>query len=273
LRATKCVAQPYDGEGLRDLLGECLALTYNAVAYARQHRVDNRKGMNGFYNTLKESKLPSCYKIAAIGRACQVVASRKKSETRGIQTKHPKPLRPVVCIVSSFFVTMKGRLFVPLRRDNYFDIQLNPHTLKVLEGKKVRSLTITPTRLSFCYSKEVEAAPVRTVFGVDRNEKNLTFGDRKGVIQVEMNKAVRMRQMTREVLSAFKRNDVRIRSRIARKYWKRFNDRANNMLHAVTNFVVETTSRNGAALGLEDLTNIRKMYLRGKGQGTDYRFR
>ncbi|MDA4137496.1 MAG: transposase [Thaumarchaeota archaeon] len=273
MRATKCVSQPFDGEGLRNMLSECLVLTYNAIAYAQEHAICNRKGMKGFYRALKDVKLPSCYKTAAIGRACGVVASRKNSEKREIETKHPKSLRPAVCIVSGFFISMKGRLFVPLRRDRYFDVQLNPHTIKALEGKKMRSLTITPDRLSFCYSDEVEALPVRRVYGVDRNEKNLTFGDAGAVIRVDMTKAVKVRQMTREVVGSFKRNDVRVRRRLAGKYWKRCKDRTDNLLHEATNFIVDTAARNGAALALEDLTGIRRMYRRGNGQGNDHRFR
>ncbi len=273
MRATKCVIQSFDGDGVRDLLSECLTLTYNGIAYGQEHGIDNRKGMKGFYRTLKDTKLPSCYKTAAIGRACAVLASRKKGEKRGIEMRHPKPLRSMVCIISGFFVTMKGRLFIPLRRDKYFDVQLNHHVIETLEEKKIRSLTITPDALSFCYSEEVEALPVRIIYGVDRNEKNLTFGDKEGVIQVDMVKAVKMRQATREILGSFKRNDVRIRRQLARKYWKRCNDRTNNLLHAATNFIVETALRNGAALALEDLTDIRKMYRRGNGQGEDYRFR
>jgi putative transposase len=45
------------------------------------------------------------------------------------------------------------------------------------------------------------------------------------------------------------------------------------MLHASMNFIVDTALRNGAALALEDLTDIRRMYRRGNGQGNDYRFR
>ena len=36
---------------------------------------------------------------------------------------------------------------------------------------------------------------------------------------------------------------------------------------------MEAASRDGAALALEDLTGIRKLYRRGNGQGRDYRFR
>ncbi len=273
MRATKSVSLSIDGEELRGLLGECLTLTYNAVNYAQEHGIDNRKGMKEFYRTLKDVKLPSCYKTAAIGRACEVVASRKKSEKREAETKHLKPLKEKVCIISGFFVTMKGRLFLPLARDRYFDVQLNPHVIETLEGKKTRSLTITPDNLSFCYSEEVEPAPVKTVYGVDRNEKNLTFGDKDSVIQVDMTKAVKIRQTTREIVGSFKRNDVRIRRQLSRKYWKRCYNRTDQMLHATTNFIVDTASRNGAALALEDLTGIRKMYRRRNGQGEDYRFR
>ncbi len=269
----KCVSQSLGGEGVGKLLSDCLTLTYNAIEYANEHGIDNRRGMKGFYQSLRDEKLPSCYKHAVIGRACQVVASRKKSQKREVGVRHPKPLKPVVCLISGFFVTMKGRLFIPLRREKYFDVQLNPHTVKALEEKKVRSLTITPDCLSFCYSEEVEAAPVETVYGIDRNEKNITFGDAECVIRVEMKKAVKITQMTREIIGSFKRNDVRIRRQLARKHWKRATDRTNNLLHSVTNFIIETASRNGAALALEDLTGIRKMYRRGNGQGPNYRFR
>ena len=273
MQATKCVTLSFNSAGVRELLSECLTLTYSAVRYAQEHGINNRRGMKGFYQSLKEERLPSCYKVAAIGRACNVVASRKRSERRGIVPKHSKPLKPAVCLISAFIVTMKGRLFIPLRRDHYFDVQLNHHVRKTLEGRKVRSLTITPDRLAFCYSEEIEPAPVGTVYGVDRNEKNMTFGDADGAIQIDMKKAVKVRKTTREIIGSFRRNDVRVRGRISRKYWSRANHRTDQMLHAATNFMIAIAARNCAALAVEDLTDIRKMYHRGNGQGSDYRFR
>jgi len=273
LLATKCVTQSHHSELLAGLLAECLTLTYDAIHYAEENGVDNRRRMKVFYQTLKNTKLPSCYKVASITRACAVVRSRKKSKKRGVRVSRPRPLRPMVCATSGFFTTMKGRLFVPLRRDKYFDVQLDHHVVEILEGKKVRSLTITPDSLSFCYSVEIEPMPVRRVYGVDRNEKNITFGDRERVTQVYMGEMVKIRQTTREIVGSFRRNDARIRSRLACKYWRRANQRTDQILHAVTNFIVEDASENQAALALEDLTGIRKMYRRGNGQGRDYRFR
>jgi putative transposase len=88
-----------------------------------------------------------------------------------------------------------------------------------------------------------------------------------------MAEVVKIRQTTREIMRSFKRSDVRIRRKLARKYWKRASHRTDQILHAATNFIVEDASRNRAALALEDLTGIGKMYRRGNGQGKDYRFR
>ncbi|MBI2936881.1 MAG: IS200/IS605 family element transposase accessory protein TnpB [Thaumarchaeota archaeon] len=256
-------------------------MTYNAVHYGEENGISNRKGMKRFYQSLKGINLPSYYKVGAITRACAVLKSRNKSEKRGEKVrmmKHPKPLKSMVCILSGFIITAKGRLFIPLRRDKYVDVQLNRYISAKLggQGRKIRSLTITSSLLSFCYSEEVETAPVKTVYGVDRNEKNLSFGNEGGVVQIDMSKIVRIKQTTREILASFKRNDVRIRRKLARKYWRRSNNRTNQILHATTNFMVETAARNGAALAFEDLKDINKMYRKGKGSGKKgayYRFR
>lgn len=273
-RAIKSVIQPIDGEPLRNLLADCLTLTYNAVRYAEEHGIANRKGMKGFYRSLKGLGLPSCYKVAVMTRACSVVESRRKSQRRGTWTGRRKPLRQAVCILSGFFVTAKGRLFVPLRkRNDYADVLLSDHVRVRVEGRDLRSLTITPGSVSICYSEEVAQLPVKRVYGLDRNEKNLTFGNREKVVQVDLSKTVKVRQTTREVLRSFKRNDVRVRRNLARRYWRRASHRIDQILHAATNVVVDAALKDGAALALEDLTGIRKMYRRGNGEGNDYRFR
>jgi len=274
LLATRSAIQTMRNPSLDSLLSECLTLIYDAIRYAEENKISSRKGMKGFYRLLKGVELPSCYKVAVISRACAVLESRRKSAKRGIETRHRKPLRPVVCIISGFFATMKGRLFIPLRkRDEYVDVLLNQHARRMVEGKKLRSLTITPGSVSLCYSEEVEPIPVRTVCGVDRNEKNLTFGNEEKVVRLDLSQTVGIRQMTRKIVGSFRRNDVRVRRKLASKYWKRCANRTNQMLHAATNLVVGMAAEDSAALALEDLTDIRRMYRKGNGQGADYRFR
>ncbi len=143
----------------------------------------------------------------------------------------------------------------------------------MIRGRNLRSLTVTQDSLSLCYSQEIGEIRAKTVYGVDRNEKNLTFGNAERVIQLDMSKTVSIRQTTREIVGSFKRNDVRIRRKIASKYWKRANHRTDQILHAATNLVVGVALRSDAAIALEDLKDIRKMYQKGNGQGTGYRFR
>jgi len=221
LRAAKSVSQPCKSHELRELLGECLTMTYNAVAYGQENGIDNRKAMNEFYRSLRDKCLPSCFKTAAITRACAVLKSRKKSEKRDLRMRHRKPLKPMICIISGFFITMKGRLFIRLRREEYFDMQLNSHVQETLSGRKVRSLAITPNSLSLFYSEDIESAPVKTVFGLDRNEKNITFGNKESVTQVDLSEIVRIKQTTREIVKSFRRNDVRGGRKLASKYWNR----------------------------------------------------
>jgi putative transposase len=84
---------------------------------------------------------------------------------------------------------------------------------------------------------------------------------------------VKIRQTTKEIVRSFRRDDVSIRRTLARKYWRRAGRRTDQILLAATNFILDSAAKNGAALAIEDLTGIGKMYRKGNGQGKDYRFR
>lgn len=217
--ATKHVTESFRNDSLERLLSDCLTLTYSAIHYGEKNGITNRKWMKGFYRSLKSVELPSCYKVAVTTKACAVPESRRKSQRRGVETHSRKPLRLVVCVISGFFVTMKGRLLTPLRkRNDHADVVLNSHVQKAIEGKRLRSLTITLGSLSLCYSVEVEPIPVKTVFGVDRNEKNLNFGNWDGVVQPDLSETVRTRQTTRKMVRSFKRAGVRLERKLTSKY-------------------------------------------------------
>src|SRR5712692_5406860 len=253
LRAVKTVSQAFQNDSLNGLLQGCLTLTYNAMNYAEQNQIKNRKGMKGFYRLLRGLEPLSCYKLAVVTRACAVLKSREKSKRRDVKLRLPRPLKPMVCIITGFFISAKGRLFIPLKRDNYVDVLLNHHVEENLRGKKLRSLTIAPNSLSICYSENVEPTRVMTVYGVDRNEKNLTFGNVEAVVQLDMSEPIRIRQLTREIVASFRRNDKRVSRKLATKYWKRASHRTDQIMHAATNLIVDSAARTGAALALENL--------------------
>jgi hypothetical protein len=163
LQATKSVSQPHGSEILRRLLKRCLTLTYNAIEYGEENFIDDRRGMNDFYRSLKGVDIPSCLKHAIVARACTVLKSREKGARRGKDVKHRKALRPMVCLVGGFFTTVTGKLFISLGHDKYEMVQLNRYALRRISEPelKVRSLTITRDSISLCYSRKIRAISVK----------------------------------------------------------------------------------------------------------------
>jgi hypothetical protein len=66
LLATKSVTQPFQNHSFDGLLTDCLILTYNAIHHGQEIGITNRKAMKGFYRSLKNVHLPSCYKVRGI---------------------------------------------------------------------------------------------------------------------------------------------------------------------------------------------------------------
>src|SRR5207247_88619 len=192
------------------------------------------------YKELSRYNIVSYYKLHAISRAAGILASRKKSIRRGMPTKDPYAVRPQ--LVSSYGVKVEnGVLKVPLGERRYFGIPLNGHTQEVLSeaGLKVRSFTLTATSVSLTLSKEVKEIECTRTAGLDRNLRNLTYGNEKRVVQYDLSKAVKIAETTKEIVSSFKRNDARIRRRIASKYGRRRRNRVNHLLNCATKQIVE----------------------------------
>jgi putative transposase len=93
------------------------------------------------------------------------------------------------------------------------------------------------------------------------------------VKQFDLSKTVDIVENTRSIVRSFKRNDVRIRVKLSGKYGKRRAQRVNQLMHLVSKFVVQSAKLEKSSIAFEKLTNIRRMYQGGNGQGRDYRGR
>jgi putative transposase len=225
------------------------------------------------YHAFDKYDTPSYYKVCAISRAVGILSARNKSLKRGVSTKKPYAVKSILTSCYGFKVE-GGRLKVPLGSRRYAEIPLNRHTLQVLSepALKVRSFTLSAnSTLSLCISKEVKEREVTTTAGVDRNLRNVTYGNCRRAVQYYLGKAVNIAELTRSIISSFKRNDVRIRRRIAIKYGKRRATRIRQMLHWSTKQMVKMAIDDSEAIVLEDIRGIRKPYQKGNGQGPKYR--
>ncbi len=220
------------------------------------------------------SEIPSYYRLCAISKAAGILAARKKSIRRGFPTKRPYLSKQLLVSCYRFRIE-RDALIVPVGARKFERLYLTPHTLSIVTqpGITVRSFTVTESSLSLCISKAVEEIQVSDAIGIDRNLGNVTVGNEEKATYYDVSKAVSIAENTRSIIRSFKRNDVRIRSRLAIKYGRRRQERIRQILNRVSKQIVEEAKRNRDAIIFEEIRGIRKLYRKGNGQGTSYRGR
>ena len=220
-------------------------------------------------------KIYSQYKLCAISAATGILKNHRRSKRRNPNTKipHAKKLRLTTCYG---FKIINGSVRIPLQPREYAYIPLNDHTLKVLSepGLHVRSITLTPSTISICYSHECAEVECAGQTGIDRNLDNVTTASTDGGVAIyDLSKATEIKATYREVKSHFRRNDDRIRKKIYRKYGIKQRNRVNTILHKTSKAIVEEAKVKQIRPVMEKLTGIRKLYRKGNGQGNGYRSR
>ena len=226
------------------------------------------------YNQLAQYDSPSYYKLCAISRAAGILVARKKSVRRGYATRNPYAVRPL--LVSCYgFKIRNGLLEIPVARGQRFAIPLTTHTLHAIAqpGVTVRSFTLTRTRLCLCITRDPPRIECASTIGVDRNLRNLTVGNDNQTQHYDLSKSVRIANTTVRVVASFRRDDVRIKTRIASKYGRRRISRTDHLLHNATKTIVAVAVQRREAIVLENIEGLRSLYRRGNGQGRKYRGR
>jgi len=225
------------------------------------------------YPQLKDFRILSYYKLCAISRAAGILSSRKKSIRRGYPTKDPYA-RKLILMSCYGFKVKDGNLIIPVGDEEHEQIPLNNHTKDILSDPTLRvsSFVLTERSLSLCISKDVgEMGELASTVGVDRNLDNMAVGNSEHVTFYDTKEVGRIGQVTREIVKSFRRNDHRIRGRIASKYGIRRKRRAVQILHKISKAIVQSAKENREAIVFEDIRHIRGLYRKGNGQGTSYR--
>jgi putative transposase len=226
------------------------------------------------YRHLKRYGCYSSYRLTAISKAAGILASRKKSIRRGYPTKTPYLSKRVLVSCYGFKIE-DGKLRIPTGERKFESIPLASNTVKVLSNSllSVRSFTLTKTTLSLCISKEVTVVDCAGTIGVDRNMRNLTVGNQGHAIRYDLSNVVRIADRTRRVIRSFKRDDDKIRGRLASKYGRRRYCRTQHILHNTTKQIVAHALEHRLAIVLENIEGIRRLYRKGTGQGPRHRYR
>lgn len=263
-------------ESFRQMVNDCIRIGLEFDE--KNHRTPSMKKLSLLcYRELGRYGGYSQYRLTAISKAAGILSARKKSIKRGFPTNNPYVFKHI--LVSCYNLKIEnGCLMVQLSPHVYESISLNSHTLRILSDPtlKVRSFTLTERSLSLCVSKEVremEPKELTSTVGIDRNLRNICVGNSEKVTFYNITEAVEIAQNTRSIIRSFRRNDVRIRQRIASKYGQRRANRIKYILNWVSKDIVTQAKKSKYAIVFEDITNIRSMYRRGNGQGANYRSR
>jgi len=178
-------------------------------------------------------------------------------------------------LTSCYGLTIKnGLLRLPVRPREYVYLKLNGHTLQVISGLNVRSVTLTPGPVSICYTKEIVQIESEGYLGVDRNLDNVTIASIEGTARrFDLSKATRIKADYRLVKSRFKRNDTRIRTRVFSKYGEKQRNRVQPLLHNVSKRIVDEARTRRYGIVMERLTGMKRLYRKRNGQSRSYQAR
>ena len=273
--ATKAVKQNYkpnqELEGVleffRDMVNHCI-------------RVGLEKGITSRFRLSNEvyrdlhNGLHTWYILSAVEKASAILKNYRKSMRKNPKTKRPYVRKPFLSIGNQAYKIVGGQLRLPTKPRQFIYIPLNKHTLDVLSepSLKLGSITLTASTLSIAFSKETAEMEPTGYMGLDRNLNNLTLATSEGENKsYDLSECNRIKSSYRTIKSHFKRNDVRLRSKVFRKYGLKERNKVNQILHKISKEIVEKAKVQNYGIVMEKLTGIRKLYHRGNGQGRDYR--
>jgi len=274
VQAVKSVIQRYEPTlDIMKLLEEFRRMVNDCIRIGLEEKTTSLKSLSlKAYHQLERYKLPTHYRLTAISKATGILKNYRKS-LRKHSTKKPYCVKPMLTDCYARRI-IDGKLRLPLMPRNYIYIPLNKHTLSVISGHTLRSVTLTTCTISVCYSKEIAETEPKGLIGVDRNLDNLTAAANTGETRrFDLSEATRIKSVYREVKSHFRRNDVRIRKRIYGKYGVKQMNRVKQVIHRTTKAIIEDAKARDLGVAMEKLTGLRKLYRKGNGQGNDYRFR
>ena len=125
------------------------------------------------YHRLSHDML-SYYRLCAISTATGILRNYGKAKRKNPQTRVPYAGRLMLNTCYGFKIS-RGLLRLPVKPREYVYVKLNSHTLRILSGSNVHSVTLTPHVLSISYSKEIVEITLEGYFGVDRNLDSVTI--------------------------------------------------------------------------------------------------
>lgn len=199
------------------------------------------------------------YRFSAMFEASNLI---KKYRTESERHNTVRPYCRNLFISASVGVRVSGDW---LELPGGLRVKLNQHTMAVLskQGVEVNSVTATPQALGVIYRKEVTEVKLEGVVAFDINPENVTSFDTEGRTEVyDLAVITQIHERYRRIKSRFRRNDIRIKRDLFRKYSAIGHGKKGWVLHNVSSTIVYRAASLKQAVVMENLKGIRQMYRR-----------
>jgi putative transposase len=276
VEGVKAISFRYEAsEELSSLFEEFRLMCNDAVRIALKEKPESKfKLILLAYPRLKEYGLHTHYILSA----CEVAYSACKDKKR---RSAPRIRRSIVKLDSQTYRLNHLILRIPTspRHFIYLTLHASNYHLSFVDDPGLRrgSITLTDSTLAIAFSRRKIEVKTRGRMGIDVNERNLTWADTLGRVEMEDTSTVaelkeRYKAIRAKIAGRTSR-DRRIQSRLLSKYGKREKNRTTQAIHRVTKKIVEHARLKSHAIIMERLRGIRKMYRKGNGQGASFRGR
>ena len=202
--------------------------------------------------------------------ACEVAFSILRKHVKWGRTPTAKHL--MVKLDSESYWVNHLLLRMPTKPGEYLIIQLRggDYQLSRLNDPSLKRgpVTITPTNVAIALSKDVVAAVPLGAVAYDVNLRNIVgvATSRTTPLLLDTSKIPRIIDQYREIVSKFRRKDVRVARRIMTKYGARESSKVEAVLHKVTKDIVSDAAKNNEIIVLENLKYIRNKHKRSSAE-------
>jgi len=275
MRTVKTAQQNYRSTvEILDLFDVFRSMVNYCVHVGLSENVTSLKSMSlRAYRDLGSFGAMSYYRLAAISAAVGILRNYRKASRKGQRPTFPCARKLGLTACYGFRIS-NGNLFLPVKPSMHVTIPLTKHTLETISGHEVRSVTLTPSKLSIAFAKYVVEVAPQGFIGIDRNLNNVTVATACDEIQqIDLTKLAEIRSMYLNIRSKFRRNDTRIRRGMSHKYGVKERAKVQQILHHTSSLIVNKAKKKQYGVVMEKLTGIRRLYRRRNGQGAKYRFR
>ncbi|MGI0062021.1 MAG: RNA-guided endonuclease InsQ/TnpB family protein [Nitrosotalea sp.] len=272
MKVTKSIIQSHSCNALSDLMNEFRHMINEAIRVGIQKNITSKLTLRNELYTRFKNGFHTSYINMAVFKAHALLKNYRKRLKKYQNTKRPYVKKPFLIADSQYYKIIHNHIQISTKPREFIVIPLNPYVASTIsqQGLKLGNAMITPNTLVLSYSKESESKEPTGYIGIDMNLENATCVDDTGnVTVIDMSRIVSMKMKYRKVLSHFTRNDTRIQQKLKQKYGRKQRNREDIFLHQESKKLVST----GKQVFMEELKGIRKLYRKGNGQGTRFRFR